>query len=603
MKNKVFLSALLAMGLSATVNQAAAQSSISYFYNENHHARCMASLPGNGEFVSAETIKGAADEAIHISHYDAVGSLLNSFLLDRPIINDQATAVIAMSSQKFVVLSNFNDANNAITYTRLTMMDVAGTVLQDRIIASTHPSFNSLYGLDLKWDSNLQQYIVCGTAFKADQDKPTDAKDAFVVTLDPAFLPIKMRFYTSNSGNNSNDYDIANRVVLNNTGNYYITGSENVYKPIGSGYYVMGIRNMLIDPFALDFSTGWSVPLALKTGNDELSVDMSEDLNTGQFVTLVNYIESPANWGVIRIDPSNGTSIFNTIETSKEYEFAHNISSGNNPNELVVTGMMYRNYTGNCGLYDQQADPFHMILDMNPYPAGGLLKSEYITAVGNVNGTIDYWNYGGIYATQGSGYPLAPYMNRFADREAPGKNYGIITPIFAPTNTELNTKFLDTDDKGNNYCKTLNCTYDLQNWLPTLYPITQLSDKDYFPKERKLSSQTTPYGPYDKKDCPNDGYFKTVQHATAAAGILADVKVYPNPVASEVKIELPAEMTGHVAISLMDMSGKLVAPIYEGAGTQAINYQLGDNVASGAYFIQVVADGKTTHQQKITVIR
>lgn len=581
---------------SLLLHQEAKAQSTAYFYQETQSQRTVNSLIGSPEYVGSETIfDPAGDNSVHIMYYNPA-AILNppSFQVNDINIDERNVDIVPISNTQFVHISYYSKIGSGTISIRAMLMDITGAILNTQIITSTNPQFNSLIAMDAVYDPANNQIVICGTAIKGTNASRATPKVAFVTRLNMALTVTGMHFYNSNSGAVQTDDDVANRIVLNSTGRYYITGSENVNKVTGLN---MGIRNMLIDPITLNIV--WDLPLALFTDGGENSVDMAQD-PAGNFVTLVNFNQQNT-WGIIRVDPASGNPITPQLEHSSESpEMGHTIGYGNAPNELVVKGMKYRTLTP-CQTYDNNADPFAATLDVNPYPANLLLKNEDLTAVGTVGGAVNYWTLGGLYSPAASGYPVPIYANRFADRQNSGATYCALAPVLDPSGTLLNTKSIFWDPFTNTACPMQNCMLPLQTVYNILIPSETLTNNPSTTVQSPSSPVALSHMPYGQNDCAS-GYYKTtgIENVTPGA---TEMVVSPNPAVNSFNVTLgSAYNNSNVQVGLFDVSGRKVAEVFNGINAgQKINYNIPGSLASGMYFIEVASAGNKTLTQKIIV--
>lgn len=85
---------------------------------------------------------------------------------------------------------------------------------------------------------------------------------------------------------------------------------------------------------------------------------------------------------------------------------------------------------------------------------------------------------------------------------------------------------------------------------------------------------------------------------------LDKVKIYPNPTFDYVIVNFDVETAGNVNVDVVDVSGKVVLKLMEGAaGIGNFNKQFDiSNLANGNYLVRIIADGKQS-AQKISISR
>ncbi len=75
---------------------------------------------------------------------------------------------------------------------------------------------------------------------------------------------------------------------------------------------------------------------------------------------------------------------------------------------------------------------------------------------------------------------------------------------------------------------------------------------------------------------------------------LDNVKIYPNPVSSQINISYSLKKDNQVTIKILDVLGNEVATLFNQrmlAGEQSNSFTLNSRISSGLYFIRIVAGG------------
>ncbi len=575
-----------------------------HFYNETFGQRTVEPVIGASEYVMTETRydpTGAMDNSIHFTHYDQAGNIIfpDDIIIDEPGVDDRNVDITNWAgSNKFLLTSYYSPVGSGKVYVSNMLIDVNGNIaIPSVLMESLDPHYPNLYAMDAVFDPMFNQYVICGMASKGDfaQDQ---TKVAFVATVDPNTLTTtNMMFYDSNPVVMTNgDFDMANRIVLNSTGRYYITGSENVDK---GGNHLMGIRNMLIDPTTLNIA--WSNPIAFNnTYSYENSVDMAETVGASglpfEFFTLVN--SSSNKWYFLRIDPFSGNVLNPFIETVFSYKgWGHNIAVGNNPGEVVISGMKYRAQGGNCYSGDQEATPFMASINVTTPLATFIDHVEYYTVVSN----SPYWTLGDLYTPSNVFYAVPVYLNNFADREAPFRPYSVVTPIKGITGN-INTKFLDVDPFTKNGCKDLNCQYGLDFNDYSTFPAPNIAN--YMPPWTTPPANlfNMPISYWGSADC-GSGYYREENTTSVEDVAKGKLKIYPNPATDKINIELGSAYNNkNTQISLHDVTGKKIAVLHSSnTNSNTVTLALPANVSAGIYLLQMTADGTNTVTERITI--
>ncbi len=588
---------LLFLAATALYSTSKAQS-IAYFYRETMTQSTVEPRPGAGEYLMTETrytTRGTDDNSIHFTRYDQTGGILANAVIDQPDIDDRNVDLTHISGDKYLLTTYHRNLSTGIVNVNNMIIDPNGGVATQMLLTSINPKYPNLYPLDATYDAKRRQIVVCGVA--SEEARKVDApKVAFVATLDLSLVPTNMRFYDTYDGTGSTqDYDMANRIVQNSTGAYYITGSENAKKDIGT---VMAIRNMLIDPATLN--PIWTYPLAITDGkSQENSVDMVEAVGASgkkEFYTLINSTHDNS-WSFIRIDPGSGAPTVGVAESYKSYVgYGFNIAMGNKSDQLVVSGMKYRGKDRDCYSQDEEATPFMATVYISTVTASLLNHVEYFTKVGN----NAYWSTGELYQPSPGFYPLPVYLNNFADREAPGKPYSVVTPLYN-TSFALNTKYLDVDPTTKNGCDDVYCKYDEEKF--EIYrPENGLELPDAPWRRRRPAEVSVVFDYYDKVDCAS-GYYRG-ENATGVNTLSqSGINVYPNPATDKLSVELNNSYSNkNVQIALYDMAGKKIAVLHNGiVNVNTVQLALPTNISTGIYMLQITGADNNTITKRITV--
>ncbi|RYE26267.1 MAG: T9SS type A sorting domain-containing protein [Sphingobacteriales bacterium] len=588
---------MLLFAAAATLYTTAKAQSIAYFYRETMTQSTVEPRPGTGEYLMTETrfdASGNDDNSIHFTRYDQSGGILADAVIDQKEIDDRNVDLTYLSGDKYLLTAfHRNLATGQVVIDNM-IIDPNGNIAAQALLASSNQKFPNLYPMDATYDRRRRQIVVCGTA--SEEGRKLDApKVAFVATFSTSLVPIAMQFYDSDNGTGqTEDYDIANRIVQNSTGDYYITGSENAKKDVGP---VMAIRNMLIDPVTL--VPTWSYPLSYNDGKaQEISTDMVETVGASgkkEFYTLVNSTLDNS-WSIIRVDPSSGTPTVGVAESYKSYQgYGFNIALGNKSDQLVVSGMKYRAKDHSCYDQDKEATPFMATVYVSAIPASLLNHVEYNTKVGN----SAYWSTSDLYQPSPGYYPLPVYYNNFADREKQLAPYSVVTPLYNPS-FALNTKYLDVDPATKNGCDDIYCQYDEER-----FEIYRPENRESLPeapwKRLRPREVSDLYSYYDKVDCQS-GYYRSDNTTSVNELEASSMKIYPNPATDNISIELGSSYK-EVQITLYDIAGKKIATLYKGAVTaQALQLQLPAQLGAGVYMLQVNGNGKASIS-KVTITK
>lgn len=612
------------LALACCYGAASAQSSrgVSYFYPADISARTVAPIPGTSEFVMTETFHdpaGGQNNKIRFVHYDPLlgpDIVLNDTILGRDEFDERNVSISrnANNGSFFLVTFAQHYPSNGNSFVKVHLLSPSGSLLLSGDFNSMDPQYGSLIPLDGIYDPIANQYVVVGTALNhANNYSPAASKVAFVATLDATLAPLNIMLYDSDPNlGRALDYDMANKVIVDQmNGRYYVTGSQNVNK---GGRHVMGMRNMLIDPYTLmPNPPGWDTPLMITDpGSEENSVDMVaglDALGNRTYNVLANSTSNSAGtgkWHLYQIDPTNGLPYpgLNRAYTAFVFSdnYGHSIRAGNGPNQVVVCGMKFR-AVGGCSIWDQEATPFMTSLDMGQ--AGVSLGSMLIdhAEYNTVMGSWPYWNLGGVYSPSNSGYPLPCYLNKFVEREGNDYSFSLAAPVIG-TFGNLNTKYLRVDNNLRNGCDDILCRpgIDFNRLVQQTTSFTQ-----YFaPNWARLGMVTDAWDDPYAYDVCEAGYYKPGATGIATGvGTKEGIEVYPNPVTSEMTLVLGDAYEGKAAqVSLYDLVGKRLAVWNKSAGeATTLRLRLESNVSPGVYMLQIAGYGHPGIVRKITVGR
>lgn len=83
--------------------------------------------------------------------------------------------------------------------------------------------------------------------------------------------------------------------------------------------------------------------------------------------------------------------------------------------------------------------------------------------------------------------------------------------------------------------------------------------------------------------------------------VVDGVKVFPNPVRSELNVLIPAEREGETIVNMYDAMGrKIIArPVLEGEHKVMLDVT---GLRTGFYIVSILVDGEISHTEKVSVI-
>jgi hypothetical protein len=633
MKNLLFLlPMLIAFGIDSSAQ------SIAYTYPSVTFNRTIAYRP-NGGYAASEMIGGpSGDLAIHFTIYNQTGGITVDRIIDEPFATDRNVDITYLPAQGQWLLTALYRKPSAgpAVGVLMVILSPTGSIVQQKVLYSNHSVLKSLFPLDATYDANRNVIVFCGTATpnsSKDEPDPGVTQQAFVATVNLNLSTANMKFYNTSVGSNTGDFDIANRVVVTQTGDYYVTGSVNVDK--GLGHHVQGIRNMVVDEITLN--PIWSAPVTCNRAfSQENSVDMLEMKNSqgvNEFVVLINSTDTTYNtvasyvtskWWLLRVNPSNGSSLYNNAETLFPFSYwagqggqnicidvAHSLQKGNNPYEVVVSGMKLptinkvchtMGYTSPWPMLGNTADgvPFMATLNMSIYPTTVVQHVEYNSVASLA--IYSYWgtgSSGGLYLNNpfNLNYYVPNYLNKFVDRRGPGNPYGLITYV------QSHTKYLDIISNTLNGCDDIVCNYSINEIVrPPVYKqvaATQITAPIIF----EPGVETSKVYNYTSSDVCANGYYRNDNTTNVSEPELADTKIYPNPTSGLITIEFSSAQIGAgMTIHVQDLMGKTVAKFSSEIEGSKMEYQLPENLVNGIYILNV-SSGNASKQVKLSLLK
>lgn len=592
--------------IAAATGAARAQSSV-YVYPDVQSGYSIAQLPGTTDYIATGTVYDpSGDNKIHFMRYDKNGLLLVSVLWDQANFDDRSLKVLPINANRVLVLAYSEKAGTPEGAVHLIVSDENGVIGIDQKIGSSEPAYPSLMPVDATINLNTGIVAVCGTASLTSQPQPADDKRAFVMTTDLSSF-VNMQFYDSPNGGGTFDFDIASRIVETSSGDYYVTGSQNVLKT-GMTTYTMGVRNMKINSGTLNFI--WSTPIyATYTGRDN-GVDMAEVNN--EYCVLINRADDET-WCIMRVSPSSGLPTAlpgsEVEQFSQTHIRAHRFIRNDRPNELIVAGTRPELKTGSCTMYTPtDAAPFLTILDMANFPASVGQTATYPTIGGTHNSTftVNYWDIGDFYAPINL-YQASVYLNNMAEAlivspGSPVASFGIVTPLMDPTQTFLNNKFVFANSAFVTSCDANYCNESM--YIPagtaTYTGVTLFPD----PRNAAMEEAATSVNNYMymfNYNCPT--YYRPGSSTTGIGEAAADGKsmLYPNPAFDKIFIDADAYSGSHLKIVLTGIDGKAISNVYEGVAPGRIEYTLPNGLAKGIYLVKITAEGKAEKTEKLVI--
>lgn len=591
---------LLACGMARAQSNA-------YFYGENQNGYSMDLMPGGTDYIAGGTVYRTSATYIHLVRYDQAGFPTAGppvFIYEQNY-DTRLVKLIPYDPKTVIVVAYSRDLSSSTSNIHVMMVNLSiappGQVIFSRKIASGSAAYPSLIPNDAIWNFNTNELVVCGTASTSPMPTETDSKVAFVLKTN--FTTSTNIFYNTPNGGSGYDYDIATRIVRNAQGNYYVTGSENMYKS-ALGMNTMGIKSLCLNPTSL--ATLWNVPLYVNEKGKDNGVDMVQF--QGRLNLLVNVEDQGYTWNIIPLGSGNGMP---AIASSQHFTGsrcrAHHFLPGDfvSQGDFSVVGMRYDLVPGSCRDTDpDNGVPFvsHVRLAGLPGSVAGTFSYPTIVGTHDPGFSVDYWSLGDFYAPTPS-YGLPVYLPKLASRQDPSTSsgeYGFIAPIMNPTMTSLNTKFIFTPRDSRNECDVNICDESFKDrQIFTPGNTTTATSVGAF-----LSQSSVPtheYPPYLKYVCPGDPYYRPAAGA-GTAGIQNTVPagqgaLYPNPATDRLTVDLKAYSGTDVTVDMAGIDGKTVGTLFRGRAGEQVTYDIPSNLPKGIYLVRIRAGaGQTVHK-------
>jgi len=592
---------LLSVGLFAAC--AGWTQSNSFFYNENQNTYSMDNLPGTTDYIAGGTVYRPSQTYIHLVQYDQAGfpTATAPIFIYEQNFDTRLAKVIPLNIKRVWVVAYSRNLTGTTSNINCMLVDMTLpppiNVIFSQKISSNDPNYPSLIPTDAIWDANTNEMVICGTASGAYMPTEFDSKAAFLLKTN--FGGTTMRFYDTPSGGSGTDYDIATRVVKDAQGDYYITGSENMFKP-NLGTYTMGIKSTYIDDVTMN--TNWDFPLYINENGKDNGVDMAEF--QGRFNLLINTEDNGMTWNIIPLNSSNGAPI---LSYSQHFDGnrcqAHHFLPGNYASQgiFTVVGMRYDLIPGSCKDTDpDNAVPFVSHVNLLPLPGNIMGTFSYPTIVGTHDPgfSVDYWTLGDFYAPRPT-YGLPVFLHKFGARQDPfmSGEYGLIAPIMNPSMTALNTKFIFTKATGENDCAFNQCDHGFKE-RPITAPGGSITTSSPTTGQFSANIPSNDYPYYMKYVCPGDPYYRpAVNTGTATAKPAGETSVYPNPANDRLTVNL-SEFSGmDVTVDLLGMDGKVLGNMFTGQAADRIGYDIPANTPKGIYMVRIRSNAKSvTHK-------
>ena len=158
--------------------------------------------------------------------------------------------------------------------------------------------------------------------------------------------------------------------------------------------------------------------------------------------------------------------------------------------------------------------------------------------------------------------------------------YNIISRISGYSSGKLKLTFNDTIETDVNFSST-NGWQNWQDFTTSVY----LEEGSYI---MKALAQTNAF---------NINYFEFNLSTSVDDPMvnIKDVKIYPNPISSELNIDFNSLLFQHVSIKLIDITGKLNMFLYNGEANRGMNhfsFSLDSDLPAGLYFIEIKDQSK-----------
>ncbi len=490
---------------------------------------------------------------------------------------------------------------------------------------------------------------------------PYDTKKSFFLHVNSSGSPTGLPFYQKYNTTYATptgpayDYDIATRLVETNTGDIFATGSVNDYQfnsLINKEVYRSATMNLVLDQnlnqisehhFAMGYISEYTTNLVdneygiglVQRGNDNYIVGNNFSQNTSAVPPFpANFNFGTTTFWVTRVDNSfnftagNTRFLFNNDNTCA----LGTLESATPGNYIVYGQQIYDRCSGGFGAgYDSLRA---CLVDMNTSFAGGNIVANvtkwvhYNTQTGTGAASTGTPN---SYPRLGGGMSNIFWNPTFASRNTVADDIVMSAPRWQPANGSLPARLnlksmrvhnasLEIPDCPDGFTISSNCSnpvalYQQVKGLGYSVPgpvhivnkafsgFTGIFSNDGSADANNFTA--TVYNGIETKCDP----FTPVYREDETTGVQeftnrsAETKIYPNPAKDQVKILLANNIAGNtnIFVTLSNVYGQIVARLYNGDASGLDSYLQLPNLTMGVYMIQVFADGKPIHQQRLSI--
>ncbi len=605
-------------------------------------------------YVMAGTY-GDFDRGIRFMHTDGAGNVLhNKWFYE---VNNPKTCFdfTEHDGSYFITASRRGTDKDRI---ELIEVDQTGTILSNVLISG--PGIDCIYPIHtLSYNGLLYicGYYTRGTAYPTQVTYQT-SKEIFYLSYNPVTQTVvngwRMNTYNDNTSfNPGTDYDMAVRMVPTSNGDIYITGSCNIVRPIydpnhipigatNDHEYTAGTLNMLV------YSN-----LNLNLINKPLSYPygiLGPDINIGEhgqsmvekggiFFNAGNYFEPDPNQPTQGFVPAPNFYHFTALDPSTldpmgpgnesrwqfaAFDYAWGLQTLPSliGGDVVLAGMT-SNASDECELWEMKPTEDNYNPFLVDYSLGYDFLNNRITVSQNsarmylsIYGTGKR-NLGNSYhATRDWMYNNTWSANFATQTNVAGADYSTLTaPVWSSQFNTLAFKLIQGDQNGDvpscpeSYTE---CFPDDHHIMPVVVCTTSVvagatpPTVNYQPFFTSLNVSVTfsqnqvENLEIETFDCAAGEFYYKQTKSSSEIDALALTTIYPNPASTSVNINLVSDAK-NVKITLLDLTGRSIATLYEGDQAGLANEIRLPVLSSGVYLLKISTDSVTLPIQKLII--
>lgn len=602
-----------------------------------------------------DNLGGDAGKALHFMAIESSGKVktcnstpLSYFYDDPDYTDERAITLIPYDDNTVILMAQVRDFVNNVDGVKFLFIDkCTGAITRDEVFAVANTSGGAFgtYPLDAILNSNNGKIYVVGYL---------ESGRAMICSYDPSFtpglfVPLSYNYGFSNTGYNFNKHIHIKELKGRGNGDMVVTGSCNI--TTASSVMGSGSLALLIDQTCAPISILGMTGATVENDDDiyEYAFDAEENADGTFFVYSNKFtVNSPmlaplgyhpfGKFIVVTLAAANlkvptatdrrlhmdqfdnvpyawGTTV---LETERRPDFV-----GLKQERHLFTGFTeYEPYCTFSSIYNPPAPE-----NICPFVANIFISRDasklYDMHYGSSTPYEGYWN---IYFTttgttgfSGLGGPMSNvcFPTKNGIKHAPLASEILITapklndilPLGSPT-LDLSFKIFGTDingditlgvpicDESYRFCGPFEGPRDVLAYdLTNSFAWGGHATVDYAGNSEQLPNIWV----NDTYDCATTSYFKPSKIGNVNSR-KNNITVYPNPAHNSLQVQIEEDMEASVRIELVDVTGRVVAHLYEGDAkslkTKTIDMS---QIPQGLYILKVNANGRQLHQQKLVI--